>query len=146
MHVVYLAHPVGSETLEGVAANLTRARRWYRWCCDTFGDDHAFVANWIIDVEVYPGADAGPARGTNRERIRGLRRDDAVIDACDQVWLVGGEVSSGMARAQRRANANGDCVFDLTSLGAEPPDNVPIVLDAYHVPHGITEAEHELHG
>lgn len=115
LRVVYLAHPVGAETVEGVAANLARARRWYRWACDHF-DDCAFIANWIIDVEVYPGADAGPERVTNMQRIRGLRRDDAVIDACDEVWLVGGEISSGMARAKRRAQH----VRDLTHIGAEP--------------------------
>lgn len=135
MRVAYLAHPVGALTQSDVDRNIFRAMRWYRWACNTF-PDRAFVANWIVDVEVFYGTDAGPNYATNIERIRGLRRDDAVIKRCDEVWLVGGEISSGMARAKARAK----CLYDFTRLGPEPPWDSFSTLETFHVPHGISEA------
>src|SRR3990170_7868143 len=99
MRTVYVAHPVGAPTQEEVDANIARAKRWYRWLCDT-QPDCAFVANWIVDVEVYHGADTNmiPGHPEHEARLRGLDRDDAVIAACDEFWMVGGRVSGGMQR------------------------------------------------
>jgi hypothetical protein len=121
MRLVYLAAPVGADTQEGVDANLARALRWYRWACDT-QRDCSFVMNWYVDIVVYPGADAGKFRDANADRQRGLARDDVMIRACDEYWMIAGRVSGGMGRGAHTARQAGRAVIDLTVLGAEPPD------------------------
>lgn len=115
--VVYVAHPVGAPTEEGVRANLTRARRWYRWASDHY-PEYAFNANWIVEVETYPGADIDP---NDPRRLRGLNRDDAIIRTCDHYWMVGGCISSGMNRGRCVAEEWNRRLVDLTYLGEEPP-------------------------
>jgi hypothetical protein len=126
MRVIYLAHPLGAATKEGVQANIARAKRWIRWIYDNF-KDVAVVADWLITCEVLD--DHNP-----EHRAHGMRMNKAVIPRCDEFWMVGGRVSSGMgdelglvndiigtksdATAMRR-------VFDLTWLGEEPPVDVP---------------------
>lgn len=131
MQVVYLAHPVGAPTQQGVEENLRRAKRWYRWACDHF-PDRAFVMNYLVDIEVYAGADVQIEGQPDHEaRQRGLDRDDAVIEVCDEFWILGG-ISPGVARGRATAtDALGD-VYDLTVLGTEPPDQ-RINLDDYRV-------------
>jgi hypothetical protein len=122
MRVVYLAAPVGADTAKGVRDNLARALRWYRWACDS-QRDCAFVMNWYVDIAVYPGADVGPHRDANEDRQRGLQRDDAVICACREYWMVGGHVSGGMDRGRQVAARAGIPIVDLTYLlGTEPPE------------------------
>ncbi|UCC74945.1 MAG: hypothetical protein JSV86_10465 [Gemmatimonadota bacterium] len=121
MRVVYVAAPLGADTEEEVQSNLARALRWYRWACDT-QLDCAFVMNWYVDILVYPGADVGPFRDANDDRQHGLLRDDAVIRACDEYWMVGGRVSGGMGRGRHTARQAGTAVVDLTHLGPEPPE------------------------
>jgi len=110
--VVYLAHPAGAPTREEHAANLARARRWFRWVAE---QDYPVVADWILYCEAWDDFD--PAL-----RARGLSHDDAQIRVCGEVWLVGGRVSFGMARAIETATAHGIPVRDLTHLGDEPPE------------------------
>ncbi len=131
MRVCYVAHPVGAETVEGVDENIARAKRWYRWLCENF-PDLALVANWIVDVEVYSGSDAGAQRHENAKRIKGLERDDAVIAVCGEMILCGGSVSPGMARGINTATQHFLTLYDLTDLGLEPPTG-PVDLDEYLV-------------
>jgi hypothetical protein len=111
---------VGADTQEEVDANLARAMRWYRWACDSH-HDCTFVMNWYVDILAYPGADAGPHRNQNEDRLRGLNRDDAVIRACDEYWMVV-RASTGVSRGRHTATLAGNAVADLTHLGPEPPD------------------------
>ena len=104
MRVVYVAAPVGASTPEGVTENIARAKRWYRKLCDT-QPDCAFVANWIVDVEVFHDTEANvmpdvitPGQAEHEARGRGLERDDMVIRVCDEYWMIGGRTSAGMAR------------------------------------------------
>jgi len=101
-----------------VDANLERAKRWYRWACDNY-PDRAFIANWIVDIEVYPGTDTDP---NHEARLRGLARDDAVIGVCHEYWMVGGRISSGVARGRGVAHETDSVIYDLTYLGPEPPN------------------------
>lgn len=113
MKVVYMAHPYG-----GRAENLRRARRWVRWIEQHYGV--AVVANWIIECEIWD--DASPA-----ERKAGLARDIAVIERCDEIWAVGGAISSGMTVEIHAAGSVGVPLMKLTHLGDEPPaEKVPL--------------------
>ena len=118
MKLVYLAHPVGGDTL----ANLSRARRWLTWTYRHFGGV-APIAPWIVDCEGVLD-EASPS-----DRARGLATGMAVLARCDEVWLVGGRVSVGMLMESDAARAAGVRVVDLTSLGAEPPVSAQAAVD-----------------
>ncbi len=137
MRVVYLAHSVAAKTPEGVMGNIARARRWYRKLCDT-QPDCAFVANWIIDVEVFHDADSNvtpdvivQGEPEHKDRLKGLSRDDAVIRVCDEYWMVGGRITWGMLRGLDVAMVASTLTADLTHLGDEPPDEMPLIDDTY---------------
>ena len=112
--VVYLAHPVGASTVEGVRANLARAKRWL-WAlrCAT---DWSICAPWIPAVEAV--IDSGAVE--HDERARGLADDLAVVDRCDAIVMVGGRVSSGMAMERDHAAGHRLRVIDLSDEGEEP--------------------------
>lgn len=115
MNVVYMAHPVSplpGETLEG---NLARAKRWLLWLLRNAKRERiAYIAPWIVDCEILDDADPD---------VRGfaLERDCALIARCDAIVLVGGRLSSGMARERDAALAAGRTVVNLLSMGSEPP-------------------------
>lgn len=109
MRVVYLAHPYG-----GLAENRERAKRWFRWAAVEMRVSP--VADWIVMTELLDES----------FREFGLECDVTLVRRCDEVWLVGGEVSAGM-RLESAANSR---VRDMTGLGPEPPaERVP--LDDY---------------
>lgn len=109
MRLVYMAHPFGGE-----AANLKRARRWFVWLLRNFGDRHAFVANWILECEALDDRDP-------LVREQALQRDELLAGRCDACVLVGGHMSVGMQREASVVWGRGCPVYDLTSLGNEPP-------------------------
>lgn len=104
--VLYLAHPVTGD----VPGNLAKAKRWLRWAQTAFATC-AVIAPWIAWI------DLGDDDGDPAVRERGLQRDEAVVSRCDAILLVGGRVSTGMAREAKAAKAT----IDLTVLGEEPP-------------------------
>ena len=109
MPVIYLAHPLSGD----VAANLARAQRWVRY----LETEHcvAVVASWITECQIWDDDNA-------EHRAAGLRRDCAVLARCDEVWLVGGRISNGMAYEAAYARQCEIPVVDMTSLGDEPPE------------------------
>ena len=109
MTVVYLCHPVSGD----VAGNLRRAERWVKWIETTY--PVAVVASWITECRIWD--DNNP-----EHRAAGLRRDFAVLARCDEVWLVGGRISNGMAYEAAYARQCEIPVVDMTSLGDEPPE------------------------
>lgn len=111
--LVYLAHPLGAPTPEGISANRDRARRWLAWAWKHTAPDIGFVADWILCTEALPE--------TPENRERGLRFDVAVVGRCDEMWLVGGRISAGMELEAKAAADAGLPVRDLTALGDEPP-------------------------
>lgn len=111
MKVVYMAHPCGAPTKVQHLANLERALRWFRWIVD---QDIAVIADWLLYCEVWDDFD-------DVRRSMGLDHDDAMIAKCDEFWMVGGQISGGMARGELTAHATGVPVKDLTGLGKEPP-------------------------
>jgi hypothetical protein len=117
MRVIYLAHPVGAPTPEGVHANLAKARRWIRWIYDNF-PNVAVVADWLITCEVLDDFDP-------EHRAHGMKMNKAVIPRCDEFWMVGGRISTGMVAEQGIAIEHNRRIFDLTWLGEEPLAEVP---------------------
>ncbi len=123
--IVYLAHPVAApcrcdfpelhdrEVSLVVACNCDRARRWLAWALREH-PQMAFCVPWL------PYMDALPEDG-GENRARGLRDVSAMAARCDEVWLVGGRVSRGMAQERDAAHAAGRLVVDMTGLGDEPP-------------------------
>lgn len=111
--IAWMAHPLSAPTPEGVVANLARAKRWLAWLYRSFiGVD--FAAAWIPCCESMNDAD--PA-----ERARGLRFDCEMVRRCDEFWMVGGRISSGMQQEAHAATVSGKHIVDLTDLGDEPP-------------------------
>lgn len=81
--VVYMAHPVSGD----VEGNLGRARRWLKWLLQHC-PEHAVIAPWITMCEVL---------SNDEDYATSLERDCAVVDRCDEVWLVGASISNGMS-------------------------------------------------
>lgn len=117
MRVIYLAHPLGASTKEGVAANIAKAKRWIRWVYDNF-PDIAVVADWLITCEVLD--DFNP-----EHRAHGMKMNKAIIPLTHEFWMVGGRISNGMSDESIVAIDARRRIFDLTWLGDEPPVGVP---------------------
>lgn len=115
--VVYLAHPVGAATAEGVRANLARAKRWL-WALRR-ATDWSIAVPWIGTVEA--ALDAGASE--DEERERGIADMLAQVERCDAIVGCGGRWSSGMTEERGVARLVGD----LTGLGDEPPDHDVLV-------------------
>jgi hypothetical protein len=110
--VVYVAHQLSAPTRERIDANRARASRWCAWVATAYG--FAPEATWIVLTGVLDDNDP-------ETRALGLALDLALVARCDEVWLVGGRVSSGMNAEATEAVRLGKPVLDLTGLGDEPP-------------------------
>lgn len=110
MKIVYMAHPVRGD----VSGNLAAARRWVKWIEDN-NHDIAVVANWIIECEIYDD-------GNVEERARGIERNLAVIERCDEVWLVGERISEGMAAELDFAKSRGIRTVEYIGQRTPPCD------------------------
>jgi hypothetical protein len=113
MKLVYLAHPLGAPTKEGILRNLAQAKLWYKWASDHYWPDHVFNMGWVLNCEVYD--DASP-----EDRDRGMQRNYQHILRCDELWLLGPTVSSGMEDEAKFARRCPMPVFDLTNEMANP--------------------------
>lgn len=110
--------------------NAERAIAWRNWLRNTF-PEVTFVAPWIGDV-LAGDDDSDPA-----QRERGIRDNCALIAKLDGIVLCGPRISAGM-RAEILAwgschahpNVADGYVYDLTSLGAAPPDRSAAVVHA----------------
>lgn len=101
MKVIYMAHPVSGD----VENNIKRAKAWMRWLEENY--DVAVCASWILECEIWD--DNNP-----EHRAAGLRRDMAILERCDELWLVGACVSNGMAMERAHAEKRGLIIRDLT--------------------------------
>lgn len=124
--VVYVAHPftpteeeiskymlpnMGRGTAVSAAChdNRERASRWVAWVANS---GFCPQATWIVLT----------GQWTEKEgRELGLELDKMLIARCDELWLVGGRISSGMQIEREEAERLGIRVQDLTHLGKEPP-------------------------
>ncbi len=107
MKVIYMAHPLGNGPDREV--NLQNAAAWAAWISVTYRV--AVVADWIVLASVL----------SEYWREHGLKVDLALVERCDEVWLVGGRVSPGMQIESEHAKSKGKPVEDLTRLGYAAP-------------------------
>ena len=118
--LIYLAHPVSAPTLDGIRANLARAKRWLVYLRSAYPDD-VVAAPWIpwVETEIERGGGETP-----EARAKGLMDCEAVAARFDKIVLVGGRLTSGMARERNvvLAETCGEGVIDLLHLGDEPPE------------------------
>lgn len=105
--VVYVAHPLGSGDAREL--NRTNATQWCAYLAEYHGI--APVAPWIVISGVWDES----------KRAAGLEIDLAIVERCDELWLVGGGISEGMTLEASHARNCGITVRDLTALGYLPP-------------------------
>ena len=108
MKMIYLAHPVAGNVPGAIIGGMA----WIKWLTESSGVPIAVVAPWIVEIQIW--SDANPARDA------GLARCKIVVQRCDEICLVGGRVSSGMAMERSWAIDAGVRVNDLTHLGPMP--------------------------
>jgi hypothetical protein len=132
--IIYMAHPVGAPTPQGLQDNLTRAKKWVRWIFDHYPNT-AVLANWLYECEVLD--DFNP-----EHRKLGLQHDFAILRRCDELWLVGGRVSNGMMAERQAAWNAGIPVRDLTPLGDWPPARVSSLANFLAPPPELHSSPH----
>src|SRR6187399_1691631 len=101
MRVIYLAHPLTALSIPAEAANRQSAANWGAWISVTFCV--AVTADWIW---------------FSRELSEtwALECDKALVERCDELWMVGARVSNGMAVEAQHARLHEKPVYDLTGL------------------------------
>lgn len=110
MKLIYLAAPFSPQGAETEASNLYRAKNIY----ETLSEQHkdcCFLAHWILNCEIF--------KDTPENRVLGMRRNFAVIERCDELWLCGPRVSSGMVQEMNYAKRNGKPVINLVKSEGE---------------------------
>lgn len=105
--VVYISHPLGQGPDR--EKNRQNAKRWVCWAALAKGVSP--IADWITLSEFWDES----------KRDIGLDCDVAAVAKCDELWHVGGRISTGMRVEEEAARAAGIPVIDLTELGYEPP-------------------------
>lgn len=90
MKIVYIAHPIGAATKEGIEQNLSDLRRIVRKINLEHNDIVPFVPYYADIVSM---DDNVPA-----ERERGIKNDTAILESgcIDELWLTGDRLSNGM--------------------------------------------------
>jgi len=109
MRVIYVAAPLGAGPDR--EQNRQNAAKWCAWVARL---GHAPLADWIIL--------SGQFDETPENRAMGLAIDQALVCRADEVWLVGGRISEGMIIEAKEARQWALPVYDLTHLGALPPE------------------------
>lgn len=106
MKIVYIAHPIGAPTKEGIEANLADLRRIVRKINLEHNDIVPFVPYYADIVSM---DDNVPA-----ERERGVKNDKAILEAgfIDELWLTGDRLSNGMVEERNIALIEGITVID----------------------------------
>lgn len=107
--------------------NRERARAWVR-----FAFDRGFspVADWLLLTSMYDES----------HRVQGLRADCALVERCDELWLCGARLSSGMVMEAEHAREHGVPVVDFTPLRiAEPGVGLATKLWRLRLAAGIKE-------
>src|SRR5205085_6691951 len=93
---------------------MKRALRWLRYLRHS-DPANTYIAPWVA------GLMSGEDDNDPAARERGLVDCETTAALCHGIVLVGGRVSSGMAREKAAVIAAGGKVMDLTGMGAEPP-------------------------
>lgn len=97
MKIVYIAHPIGAKTKEGIERNLADLRRIVRKINLNYPDIVPFVPYYSDVVSMDDNVLA--------ERERGIKNDKAILEAgfIDELWLTGDRISNGMTEERNIA-------------------------------------------
>lgn len=95
MKIVYLAHPISGN----VQGNLKSIREYVRIINLQYPDIVPLVSYYADVVSLH---DDVP-----EERARGFKNNFAVIERCDELWVLGSVVSSGMSMEIKHAESVG---------------------------------------
>ena len=107
---IYVAHPLSADTPEGIQRNRESAARWGAW---VFNLGYAPVCSWITIT--------GVIEDSPDNRANGLECDKREVETCDEIWMVGGRISSGMKTEGEHAILHNIVARDWTYLGPNPP-------------------------
>jgi len=108
--LIYIAHPVSPVEGETYEENLKGATEWLRW---------AILTKGVYAIAPYIGMCYALDEEDPMHRTMGIDIDLEVIGRCDQLWLCGPRVSSGMAVEASYAGSCGIDTRDFT--GREDP-------------------------
>ena len=103
--VVYLAHPLS----EDWAANIADARLWVRAALDA---GYAPVAPYLMTEGILHEPE---------DREIGLELDLATIQVCDQLWICGPLISTGVGQERDEADRIGCFVVQYNSIADIEP-------------------------
>jgi hypothetical protein len=115
MKQVYLAHPLSAPTSTGIVHNKEQAQLWLQWACDNYRGTHCFSMMWLLEC-----ANVYTPEQEEESRPAGMKRCLGNIKRCDELWLTGVKVSSGMADEGEYARRCGYRVYDLTTETLDP--------------------------
>lgn len=110
--VVFLSHPLRADTEEGFLRNVQRAKAWYRFFLTNY--DIAIIADWLITFETTGDLPA--------DRLRGQRSNAILLTRADELWVCGGEISSGMRSEMFIAHALSKPIRQFIDIGPCPPE------------------------
>ncbi len=116
--VFYVAHPVSGD----VDGNIKRALRWLRYLRHS-DNANTYIVPWVAGIM------SGEDDNDPAAREAGLVDCETAAAKCDGIVLVGGRLSTGMAREKAAVVAAGGMVFDLTGMGIEPPRETKPAVD-----------------
>jgi hypothetical protein len=111
MKSVYIAHPLSADTPEQSRKNRENAALWAVWAARVKGVSPS--CSWVVLSSVL--------EETPENRALGIQCDLVQVERADEVWLVGGRISSGMRLEAEHAEHCRIPVLDLTGLGELPP-------------------------
>jgi hypothetical protein len=114
MRIIYVACPLTPTSTETRHLNIHRAKTIYEVLCYKH-PDHAFLMPWVMNAEVF--------QETRANRDLGMMRNYAIIERCDELWLVGPRVSEGMVLEADYAKRKGLVV--VSHVGAWASGRVP---------------------
>lgn len=107
----YMAHPVTEDVKTGVRSesnflpNIERARKWLAWLMSN-DNTRVYIAPWIIEV----GLAVDKMLITTFEQA--IADDVEVVNHCDGLILVGGNISTGMQAELDMARLQNKTVID----------------------------------
>ena len=107
MKIIYIAHPIGAPTKEGIEANLADLRRIVRKINLEHPDIIPFVPYYADIVSMDDNVFA--------ERERGIKNDKAILESgiVNELWLTGDRLSNGMIAERNIALVEMILVIDM---------------------------------
>lgn len=105
MRAIYLCHPIAGD----VEANVAEVERIYNALWKRGGLQYP-VAPYLLSLKNGTDDDSDP-----HSRARGLQIDSDMVKRCDEVWLFGPKISSGMWQEVAVAMACGIPIIPMTT-------------------------------